>query len=256
MNPRSLISPDRLDGLTTREPPIISAVNSDERPPNRRFEGLYGRVYSRVIQTPVLRKAVFTAWGPADPLYELEVFVADAVRAARESSETPVLVDLPSGSGTLLPFLVRAGFDGTVVELDLARSMLRRAVALHRSSGSPFETVFIRGDALDLPLKSALADIVVSINGLHVVPDHARFLAEAARITKPRGKLWLITPVDGPSVRSRTILAAANAFGITPGTPPTVRELRELLTDAGFRELRSYGGTSITGLACERVAVG
>jgi SAM-dependent methyltransferase len=103
-------------------------------------------------------------------------------------------------------------------------------------------------------LRSAVADVVISINGLHVVPDPAGFLTEAARIAKEGGKLWLITPVDGPSMRSRAILAAANALGVTPRTPPSLSELRELLAAAGFREVGSYGGTSITGLACERVA--
>ena len=256
MNLELLLAPDRARELTAPEPDIVSTVAQEQAPPNRRFEGLYGRLYTRVIQTPALRKAVFSLWGSADPLYDLEAFVADAVRAASSSSATPVLVDLPSGSGTLLPFLAREGFGGVVVEIDLAISMLRRAVALHRSSASRIEAIFIQSDALELPLRSASANLVISINGLHVVPEPARLLAEIARITKERGKLWLITPVDGPGVRSRAILAAANALGITPRTPPSLRELRELLAAAGFRELHSYGGASITGLACERRAAG
>ena len=251
-----LLSPDRARELTAPEPEIVSTVAREGAPPNRRFEGLYGRLYSRVIQTSGLRKAVFSLWGSADPLYDLEAFVGDAVRAANFSPARPVLVDLPSGSGTLLPFLAREGFRGVVVEIDLAISMLRRAIALHRSSAPRLETIFIQSDALELRLRSAVADFVISINGLHVIPEPARFLAEIARITKERGKLWLITPVDGPGVRSRAILAAANALGITPRTPPSLRELRELLAAAGFRELHSYGGASITGLACERRAAG
>jgi SAM-dependent methyltransferase len=254
MDVKLLLSPERARELTAHQPEILSTVGPDDAPPNRRFEGFYGRVYSRVIQTPALRKAAFSLWGSADPLYDLEAFVADAVRAARVSSARPILVDLPSGSGTLLPFLAREGFGGTVVEVDLAISMLRRAVALHASNASGLETVFIQSDALDLPLRSAVADVVISINGLHVVPDPARFLTEVARITRHGGKLWLITPVDGPSMRSRAILAAANALRVTPRTPPSLGELRDLLAGAGFREVRSYGGVSITGLACERVA--
>jgi ubiquinone/menaquinone biosynthesis C-methylase UbiE len=248
-----LLSPDRARELTLPQPEIASTIGPGDAPANRRFEGLYGRFYSRVIQTPALRKVAFSLWGSADPLYDLEAFVADAVRAARSSSPSPVLVDLPSGSGTLLPFLARERFEGTVVEVDLAISMLRRAVALQRSSASRLETVFLQSDALDLPFRSAVADVVVSINGLHVLPDPERFLVEVARITKRRGKLWLITPVDGSGVRSRAILAAANTLRITPKTPPSLEELRALLRGVGFEEIRSYGGMSITGLACERV---
>lgn len=94
------------------------------------------------------------------------------------------------------------------------------------------------------------------MNGLHVVSDHARFLAEAARITRPAGKLWLITPVNGPSRRSKIILAAARALRITPRIPPTLGELRTLVAGAGFAEARWYGGESITGMACEKRSEG
>jgi len=251
---KSLLSTDRFTELTEPEPGILSTIGEAEAPHNRRFEAFYGRLYSLVIQTPTLRRAAFSLWGSADPLYELETFVGDAVRAARSLDPTPILVDLPSGAATLHPFLVRERFDGTVVEVDLAISMLRRAVAFHRSSTPDLKAIFLHSNALDLPLRDEVADVVVSINGLHVVLDHARFLAEAARITKPGGMLWLITPVDAPSVRSRAILHAATALGITPTTPPTLDDLRRLLEEAGLTEVRSYGGTSITGLASERVA--
>lgn len=248
---RDLLSPERLGELTFEA--SVIALRGHEPSRNRRFEGLYGRLYNRVIQSPALRKAAFSMWGSADPLYNLDVFVTDAVRAARSMSPLPVLVDLPSGGGTLLPFLARNGFSGTVIEVDLAAAMLQRAVALHRSITADLETVFLQSDALDLSLRDAVADLVISINGLHVVPNPARFLAELARITKPDGKLWLISPVDGPSVRSRAILAAASSLRITPGAPPTLAELRNLLAEAGFRQFRSYGGASITGVACDKV---
>jgi ubiquinone/menaquinone biosynthesis C-methylase UbiE len=248
---QDILSPERLGELTF-EGPVI-ALQRYERLRNRRFEGLYGRLYNRVIQSPSLRKTAFSIWGSADPLYELDVFVADAVRAARAMSPTPVLVDLPSGGGTLLPFLAQDDFPGRVIEVDLAAAMLQRAVALHRSITPRLETVFLQSDALDLSLRTAVADVVISINGLHVVPDHAQFLAELARITKPGGRLWLISPVNGPSARSRAILAAARSLRITPLTPPTLAELRKLLEEAGFRQFRSYGGASITGVACRKV---
>jgi ubiquinone/menaquinone biosynthesis C-methylase UbiE len=151
-----------------------------------------------------------------------------------------------------LPFLERERFRGSVVEVDLAAPMLARALALHARLAPAFETVFLRSDALDLPLRNAVADVVVSINGLHVVDDHSRFLSEIARVTKAGGKLWLITPVDGESIRSRLILAAANAIGVTPRTPPSRPALLELVHAAGFTVIRDYGGSSIAGFAAEK----
>ncbi len=247
-----LFLPERLPELHVEDPPILSVVRGYEERDNRRFEGLYGRLYTRVIQTRALRRAAFSLWGSADPLHELEAFVADAIAAAQAASVAPLVVDLPSGSGTLLPLLAEQRFAGKVVELDLAMSMLRRAVVVERSQAPDFQTVFVQGDALDLPLRDAVADVVVSVNGLHVVSDARRFLAETARILKPDGRLWLITPVTAKDVRSRLILAAARVLAITPSDPPTLPELHRLLNDVGFRALRSYGGTSITGLACTR----
>lgn len=231
---------------------MLSALDGYAKQDNRRFEGSYGRLYSGVIRSSRLRRAAFSLWGSADPLHRLDAFVADAVAAARVASDTPVIVDLPSGAGTLLPLLSRHEFSGRVVEVDLAVSMLREAVTLERKHRRGFQTVFVQADALDLPLADAVADVVISINGLHVVPDARRFLAEICRILKPDGRLWLITPVTAHGLRSRMILAAAAALKITPGSPPTLTELRALVADVGLREMRSYGGTSITGFACVR----
>jgi SAM-dependent methyltransferase len=177
---KNLLSTDRLTDLTEPERGILSTIGEVEAPDNRRFEGLYGRLYSVVIQTPKLRRAAFSLWGSADALYDLDTFVSDAVRAARALKANPILVDLPSGAGTLLPFLARERFEGTVVEVDLALSMLRRAVAFRRSSAPELKAVFLHSDALELPLRNAVADVVISMNGLHVVPDHADFLKPRA----------------------------------------------------------------------------
>ena len=138
-----LMAPDRLGELTF-DPPVISHGHH-EPSGNRRFEGVYGGIYNRVIQSGKLRKAAFSIWGSADPLYELDSFVADAVRAARAASEAPVLVDLPTGGGTLLPFFAREGLVGTVVAVDLADAMLRRAVALQSVATPHLMTILAPG---------------------------------------------------------------------------------------------------------------
>jgi ubiquinone/menaquinone biosynthesis C-methylase UbiE len=247
-----LIKQDRRSLLRGESGGVISDLPSDARR-TPRFEGVYGGIYNRVIQTTPMRRAIFKLWGSCDPLYDLERFVGDAVVSLRAATTSPVAVDLPSGGGTLLPMMLRSGFRGTVVEVDLATTMLQRAVRLEAKLAAPFTTLFLRTDALDLPLRDAVADVVVSINGLHVMSDHEGFLAEIARIAKPGAGVWLITPVDGPSRRSRVILRAAERLGVTSRTPPTLAELRRLLEAVGLRETRWYGGRSITGVSCRRV---
>jgi ubiquinone/menaquinone biosynthesis C-methylase UbiE len=216
---------------------------------NERFEGVYGWFYNGVMQTPALRRAVFSLWGSADPLLHLDKIM----RAAAGEVAGGTILDIPCGGGTLLPLLARAGFRGTVIESDLADAMMRRARATHRRLGSEYDVRFLQADARELPLEAASVDSIISINGLHVIPAPDRFLSELARVVRPGGTLWLITPVSSSALRNRSILAVARTIGITPGSPPALAELRTMVGTVGFEIRRSLGGTSITGLVCDRV---
>jgi ubiquinone/menaquinone biosynthesis C-methylase UbiE len=215
---------------------------------NERFEGVYGRLYNSVIQTPALRRAVFSMWGSADPLLHLDQVVGAAAGAAGGGT----ILDVPCGGGTVLPLLAGAGFRGTVIESDLAHAMMRRAQRTHHRLQPQYDVRFLQADARELPLEPASVDGVISINGLHVIPAPERFLSELARVIRPGGTLWLITPVSSSALRNRSILAMARILGITPGSPPTLPELRAMVGDAGFQIRRSLGGSSITGLVCDR----
>jgi ubiquinone/menaquinone biosynthesis C-methylase UbiE len=215
---------------------------------NDRFEGVYGRFYNGVMQTPALRRAVFSLWGSADPLLHLDRVVS----AAAGEVAGGTILDVPCGGGTVLPLLVRAGFRGTVIETDLADAMMCRTHAAHQRLQPEYHVRFLPADARELPLEAASVDCVISINGLHVIPAPERFLSELARVVRPGGTAWLITPVSSSALRNRSILAMARTLGITPGSPPTLPELRTMVGDAGFQIRRSLGGTSITGLVCDR----
>jgi ubiquinone/menaquinone biosynthesis C-methylase UbiE len=215
---------------------------------NERFEGVYGRLYNVVMQTPALRRAVFSVWGSADPLLHLD----HVVGAAADEAAGGTILDIPCGGGTVLPLLAGVGFRGTVIESDLADAMMRRAGATHRRLRVEYDVRFLQADARELPLEAASVDSVISINGLHVIPAPERFLLELARVVRPGGTLWLITPVSSSALRNRSILAMARTLGITPGSPPTLAALRTMVGDAGFQIRRSLGGTSITGLVCDR----
>ena len=75
---------------------------------NERFEGLYGRVYTHVIHTRTLRRAVFSLWGSADPLLCLDEIVAAAAAEAApgRSSMSPAV------AGRCWPCSSRPGFGG------------------------------------------------------------------------------------------------------------------------------------------------
>jgi ubiquinone/menaquinone biosynthesis C-methylase UbiE len=213
-----------------------------------RFEGLYGRLYTKVIQTPALRRVAFSLWGSADPLLHLE----EIVHAAATETGAGTILDVPCGGGTVLALLAHTRFRGTVIESDLADAMIQRSRTARHRLQPDYTVEFLQTDARTLPIQTATIDTIISINGLHVIPEPQRFVAELARVTRPGGSLWLITPVTSTAVRSRVILAAARALRITPAAPPTLPQLHEILDAHGFRIRRSLGGTNITGIVCDR----
>jgi SAM-dependent methyltransferase len=219
-----------------------------------RFEGVYGAVYDRVIQTDALRRLAPLAYGDVGPLPDLDGFAADVAEGTRAPDgalTVPVLLDVPCGGGTLLPRLARAGYRGRVVEADLGLAMLDRARRMGERAPD-LDVALLRADAQDLPLADASVDGAVSLNGLHVMPDPAAFLAELGRVVRPGGRLWLITLVTGGGLRGDLVITAGRLGGILPGAPPRRPELLELLREAGFGRVTPLGGDAITGLAAVR----
>ncbi|MCW2950107.1 MAG: methyltransferase type 11 [Thermoleophilia bacterium] len=225
-----------------------------------RFDGLYGLAYDAMIKRRATRCLFFGLWGSAEVLYDLERFVRRVVEQLGETmrqdgaENVPILLDVPCGGGTVLPFLRRADFHHRVVEFDLSSALLATAQQRASKSSYPFDIALVRGDALNLPFDDDSIDGAISINGLHVMPDPARFLTEIARVLRPDGRLWMITPVSATAVRSRVILRIAKRWGVISQLPPTLDELRQLCAEAGFAEREWLGGTSITGMELEQAS--
>lgn len=128
--------------------------------------------------------------------------------------------------------------------------MLERAAAI--AERVPLDIALLRADAQDLPLKRGTVDAVVSLNGLHVMPDSQRFVDELGRVVRKRGRLFLVTLVSGGNLRSDAILRAGRAAGIIPTPPPTRETLLRWLADAGFASQVPLGGTGLIGIAATR----
>ena len=212
-----------------------------------RFEGLYGGLYDRVIQSDALRRLAPLFYGDAGPVVDLDAFAA---RVAASVPDGGVLLDVPSGGGTLLPLLRRAGYAGRVVECDLGAAMLARAAG--RRDELTGDVALLRADAQDLPLEAGSIDAVVSLNGLHCLPDPAGFVHELARVLRPGARAWLITLVSGGSLRGDVVIAAGRVAGIIPTAPPTRSGLDAALREAGFSLVTPLGGAGLVGVVATR----
>jgi SAM-dependent methyltransferase len=212
-----------------------------------RFEGLYGGAYDRVIQNGRLRRLAPLAYGDVGPLPDLEGFAA---RVASSVPDGGVLLDVPCGGGTLLPLLARAGYRGRVIEADLGSAMLARADRM-RSRVAELDVALLQADAQDMPLRDASVAAAVSLNGLHVMPDPAAFVAELGRVIEPGGSLWMITLVSRGTLRADVLIATGRISGILPGAPPQLPAVQRFLDDAGF-DVEWLGGEGIVGLRARK----
>jgi arsenite methyltransferase len=105
------------------------------------------------------------------------------------------VLDLACGQGTHTRRLADAvGPEGLVVGADLSPPMLDRAARAVQATN----TVLVRADAMDLPLRDDTLDAVSCSLCLHLVPDLDTALAQIARVLRPGGRLAVAVPGQGP----------------------------------------------------------
>jgi len=97
------------------------------------------------------------------------------------------VVDLGSGAGNDC-FVARAytGIEGKVIGIDFTKEMLEKA----RKNAEKLDYTnieFLEGDIENMPVKSEIADVVLSNCVLNLVPDKHKAFAEIFRILKKRG---------------------------------------------------------------------
>lgn len=99
------------------------------------------------------------------------------------------VVELGCGTASLSAWLTRRG--ARAVGVDLSPAQLRTARGCQERWGPPFPLVVADGEAV--PLGSSIADVVVSEHGVAAWCEPDRWVAEAARILRPGGRLVFIT---------------------------------------------------------------
>ncbi|WP_207926577.1 class I SAM-dependent methyltransferase [Actinocrispum wychmicini] len=191
---------------------------------------------------PATNRGLFQAlWasGPGSMAYDT---VQGLARRFAGSALTPiswldlppggVAVDVGSGPGNVTAALAdAAGADGLALGVDISEAMLARAV---RSEASP-AVGFIRADAQRLPLREEVADAVVSLAALQLIPDPAAALGEMVRVLRVGGRLAVMVPTVSGTLAERF-------FRLLPDTGGahffTEDEVADILEQHGLSRLR------------------
>jgi 2-polyprenyl-3-methyl-5-hydroxy-6-metoxy-1,4-benzoquinol methylase len=154
------------------------------------------------------------------------------LRAHVQPGET--VLDLGCGDGWMTAELAALGTRPAGVEI--ARAAVERAQRRH-----PQLTFALAAADGSLPLEDNAFDVVWSSEVIEHVADTARWLSEARRVLRPKGRLLLTTPNHS---RLRLLVA-----GIEPYSEPlgdhlhlySARSLREVLREFGFGEIEVRG---------------
>jgi ubiquinone/menaquinone biosynthesis C-methylase UbiE len=129
-------------------------------------------------------------WAPV--LHRHALDLVNTVTAAAAAHAPRIVVDVATGSGTLVPALRDlAGSGGRVIALDRSHGMLHRI---------PRSIPRVQADAAALPRRAASADVLVLAFVLFLLPDARLAVAEAARVLRPGG--WLLTATWGTLLRT------------------------------------------------------
>jgi ubiquinone/menaquinone biosynthesis C-methylase UbiE len=117
------------------------------------------------------------------------------------------IVDLGCGAGSSTLELVRHRPQDSVVGVDFAGRMLRRARRQARAAAldGPRLT-WVRTDAAHLPFQANSVDAVIGHSVLYLLPDRDAVLHECVRVLRPGGRILVMEPNERP-VRFRDVVA-------------------------------------------------
>jgi ubiquinone/menaquinone biosynthesis C-methylase UbiE len=154
------------------------------------------------------------------------------VIALAEVASSQVVLDVGTGTGVLVPHLLRAiGPAGKVVAIDLSPGMLKVA----RQKGFPANVDFRQADVQRIPFPDAAFDRVICNAAFPHFEDRAQGLREMVRVLRPGGILVISHPIGR---------AAVNALHREAGGPveedrvPTASIMVTLLHGAGLTDVR------------------
>ncbi len=146
------------------------------------------------------------------------------------------ILDVGSGTGVLLPFLLNAiGRTGRVFALDFAELMLRRA----RSKNPGDNANYLLADIGYIPATPGSFDVVVCYSSFPHFPDKPQALSEIHRVMRRGGRLLICHTSSRKDInRTHRKIPSVNNDLL-----PTEKQMRRILAAAGFCEISIEDGS-------------
>jgi SAM-dependent methyltransferase len=147
------------------------------------------------------------------------------------------VLDLGSGAGFDCFLAAKAvGPSGRVIGVDMTSEMIAKA-RRNAASGDYQNVEFRMGEIEHLPVADATVDVIISNCVINLSTEKRKVIEDAFRVLKPGGRLAIsdIVATQEPpeDVRNDLALFSGCMAGATP-----IHELRRLLADAGFRNVK------------------
>jgi SAM-dependent methyltransferase len=211
------------------------------------FDGPLGRRYDAYIKRPRWARLIGRALWGADPGRMYEV-----MGAIGEAPAGSTILDAPCGGGLAFREL-RTDQQVRYLALDLSSGMLDLA-RLEAERRELRQVELVQGDVQRLPFGDELADLTLSMNSLHCVPDPAGAIRELVRCTRRGARFVGSMLVLGAGWRQDRALRHAERNGVG-GPGGTTEDLRRWLLDAGLDDVRVDASGAIATFEARRRTV-
>jgi ubiquinone/menaquinone biosynthesis C-methylase UbiE len=154
----------------------------------------------------------------------------DLIIKGLEIKPGSVVLDVGTGTGILIPFLQEAvGDSGSIVALDLAEEMLKRAKEKHGE-----QVRYVQGDIVNTPFEDNSFDEMICNSCFPHFQDKEVAVKEMMRILKPGGRVTVCHTASREDMN-----AMHRSFGGVVGEDmlPDDDEMKSMFQQAGFASI-------------------
>jgi len=151
-------------------------------------------------------------------------------------SKGKYVLDVGCGVGLTSCYITRR-YDCRVVGVDISERMIYRAIERARKEGVEDRVEFRVADAQNLPFQDDLFDVVIGESAITFVEDKNKAVREYARVTKSKGYVGLNEETMIKAPAPKEVIEYAFLTWPIKGEIPTSEGWKELLEDAGLKDI-------------------